>query len=211
MIGAATSLLALGLLASGCARAYLDGDAGPDDQTDGFPSRPDSGDDPDKIVIQSATVGAPNTNGLNVTDNTWIGWRFQVEVETASDVVGFYTAGGSGTAFTTLIALDGETDLPDTADLSGTDVLLAPVVFNVRAAEGDIRIPLEVTLQPGWYAVVYGTDAFGATSADAMTLISRGNDMLEGAQFPFIMVQSTQAITETSLDGMRMFVEGRRP
>jgi len=62
--------------------------------------------------------------------------------------------------------LDDESDFPDSGDLSTPDVLgSTELTFPVPSAEvfGDLNL----TLEPGWYALVFGSGLFGTSGNGA--------------------------------------------
>jgi hypothetical protein len=70
---------------------------------------------------------------------------------------------GQGSSFFgAIVCLDGATDFPNSGNLLSTDVLgRGLLVFPNTSAEvfGDLALPLD----PGWYALVFGSGLFGAT------------------------------------------------
>lgn len=165
--------------------------------------------DPNAVVYQTATYGnAHPNNGQNITDRTWIGWRFQVAENVTAHTLGFVTKGSSGTGFATLVQLTSSDDLPDAVDLSGSDLIIDPVVFSFPASEQEVRVPVSVSLVPGWYAVVFGTGAFGAFSDD-LSLVSRGHDSVS-ARTPFVLLQSNQSTFDLAHTDLRIFVDTLR-
>jgi hypothetical protein len=77
-------------------------------------------------------------------------------------VGGHFAAPSVGDFFGAIVALDGAMDFPDSENLSTPDVIRhASLSFPTSSAE--VFGNLEVSLQPGWYALVYGSGLFGTS------------------------------------------------
>jgi hypothetical protein len=76
--------------------------------------------------------------------------------------------------------------MPDSADLSGSDVVARSLfVTGPAGANRDIDLAFDITLAPGWYAIVVGTGAHFATSAGG--LVVDGHHMVAGTQPTFTL------------------------
>jgi len=144
-------------------------------------------------------------SGFAISERFWVGWRFSVpEGETWEvDGVGFHNRGGSGDVFGALVDLDGPDDLPDSVDLTSADVRdveLAPL-----AGRGHVVAPVTATLTSGWYAVVFGTSAFGASATGEYVGPSTGHVPVVGQQPPFTILRDTGA-TFDQRPGPRLFL-----
>jgi hypothetical protein len=69
---------------------------------------------------------------------------------------------GNGQFFGGIVALTSAADLPDSIDLATPDVL-ATTRLTFPYPSADVSAPLTVTLNPGHYALVFGSGLFGAT------------------------------------------------
>jgi hypothetical protein len=135
------------------------------------------------ILFESGTLGpmgipfsglgggtAPGSSG--VTPNVFSGVRFQLLQSATTTSVGghFVDSPTSGdTFFGAIVRLDDQTDFPDSGNLSTPDVLGTTLItFPNLSAEvfGD----LELEMDPGWYALVFGSGLFGATGSGAAVL-----------------------------------------
>jgi len=117
------------------------------------------------LIFETAT-GSPLSSGLSVDDFFWPTHRFEITSATGlSSVGGFFdnTTAGAITIFGAVIALSGPADFPDSLDLSTSDVLGA-ALLDIDAAPGDYSGKLSLALDPGWYALAFGTGRFGADS-----------------------------------------------
>jgi len=123
------------------------------------------------LIYESATMGAPGQTiwGHMVLGHTQFGGvRFELTSPMQVDAIGghfaTYYPGGSNNLFGALISLTGETDVPDSSNLSTTDVLRT-VAFDPTGTSSDHIIDIDpVLLSPGWYAVVFGAGLHGAVA-----------------------------------------------
>ena len=159
-------------------------------------------DDSTGILYESATLGgngSPRRFGIGA--NQFLGVRFQVESKATTSRIGLNQMKGSGEIFGAIVRLTGPTDSPDSADLS-TDDLVGSVSITVDAAQGEYGAHLPVVLDPGWYALVYGSGLFGATGSAEVP----GNDTDIGTPSYFFRDGGGNYLNGT--DGVRYFVEG---
>ncbi|MCA9198488.1 MAG: tandem-95 repeat protein, partial [Planctomycetales bacterium] len=145
----------------------------------------------------------------SINDTNYYGVRFEVTETIQVDRVGgnFQFISGTG-PFAAIVQLDGPTDFPDSENLSTPDVLATTVVPVAYQQDGDVRGDIDVTLQPGWYAVMFGTGAFGSTGITNLLL----NNVPNGNQ-TFIHSQPTvpRFLTPTAFSGVpnaRFVIEG---
>lgn len=123
-------------------------------------------------IFESGTLGPTglpqgSVSATNITFSVFTGVRFELtQPVLTAQVGGHFVSTTNGTFFGAIVALDDENDFPDSGDLSTPDVLgAATLTFPVPSAEvfGD----LEVSLDPGWYALVFGSGLFGTGSDGA--------------------------------------------
>ena len=126
----------------------------------------------DVIVFQSSLMGAPAFGGYSLSSNQYLGARFHISAPTQIIAVGGNIGGGwfhsdgstsGATVFGSIVPLSGPTALPSNTtfetDVLGVTVFTTPNGFHDPSA--DLRAPLALTLQPGWYGLVFGAGAFG--------------------------------------------------
>jgi hypothetical protein len=80
--------------------------------------------------------------------------------------IGGFISNGPGSEKTVLAAivqLTGGTDLPDSIDLTSSN-FLSTTLMNVGATCNLYQAATSLTLAPGWYALEFGTNAFGESS-----------------------------------------------
>jgi len=103
--------------------------------------------------------------GTNISPDVFTGVRIFFDQPVITTQIGGHfvkNTGADESFFGAIIALDNESDFPDSGDLSTPDVLgSTSLVFPEPSDEvfGD----LDLTLAPGWYALVFGSGLFDAT------------------------------------------------
>jgi hypothetical protein len=158
-------------------------------------------------LYESATLGPTGTapGGLEVSSPQFVGSRFFVSGTPTTTRVGGHLYEtqfqplGNHQIFGALVALAGPTDVPDSFDLSTPDVL-GSTLLTLQPLSNDVSAPLQVSLTPGWYAVIFGSGQFGATGHGAFTY----NNTPVGNPDNFSRL-GDQYLSEA--DAMRMFVE----
>lgn len=136
------------------------------------------------------------TSGISFSSNFWSGFRFPITTSGGARIVRIgleLDPDSAGTAFGAIVRLTGMSDMPDDPTLVGADVL-AVVSITVPASPGFVIVeaPTDVMVPPGWYAVVFGTGAFGATVTGG-TIPSAGGGgcrALGTSDYPFTIRQS---------------------
>lgn len=117
-------------------------------------------------TIACAPIVPPEaTAGMVFSTTFWPGFRFEATTATRVSRVGLQlTPDRAGSFFAAIVRLSGPTDAPDTSDLTSADVI-ARIDVAVPAASRPIVVdtPADVALTPGWYALVFGTDAVGGS------------------------------------------------
>lgn len=119
------------------------------------------------MIYESATTSG-GTDGYLVGGpppgfDQYLGVRFNLTSPVTTDTIGgrFHTAFPGVTLFGAIVALTDLTDFPDSVNLSTPDVL-AVAVFPV-GVDADYSAPISATLVPGDYALVFGSELFGAS------------------------------------------------
>jgi hypothetical protein len=94
-----------------------------------------------------------------VVYNQNLGVRFQVDTQITTGSIGGYFSefqpGLESDIVGAIVRLSGPRDFPNSFNLRTRDVL-GTTMIHVSAPSGDFAGNLEVTLQPGWYALVFG-------------------------------------------------------
>ncbi len=122
------------------------------------------------ILFESGTLGPTGlaqgtVAATNITPNVFTGVRFQLtQSVVTTQIGGHFVDLVNGTFFGAIVALDDENDFPDSGDLSTPDVLgNTELTFPVPSDE--VFGNLSLALDPGWYALVFGSGLFN-TSGD---------------------------------------------
>jgi hypothetical protein len=122
-------------------------------------------------IYESALLGPQSDTGAWIGAEQFVGTRFHLANPTEVQQVGgaFFS---SGTIFGGIFALSGPTAFP-----SGNPFDVAPLALTVFEAQyspfdWDIRTPLNVTLAPGDYALVFGSGLYGATGVGSASTIN---------------------------------------
>ena len=115
-------------------------------------------------------AGAQGSAGVYLGDTSWFMHRFEITQATELETIGgnfqsFFSSPIS--LFGAVVSLTSSSDYPNannlsTADLLGTTLLTVP---HTGVNGQDVSAPLSLSLNPGWYAMVFGSDGFGAGSA----------------------------------------------
>lgn len=129
------------------------------------------------ILFESGTLGPTGiprgvVPGANVSASVFDGVRFQLTVPVVTTQVGGHFVGSPGTTdtfFGAIIALESANDFPDSGDLSTPDVLGSTMLaFPDPSAE--VFGNLALSLDTGWYALVFGSGLFDAAGDGAAPL-----------------------------------------
>ena len=122
-----------------------------------------------QVDIPRINVSAQEVLGLSVNEGVFSGVRFELtELVRTSKVGGHFVGpfGDENTFFGAIVSLTDANDFPDSRDLSTNDVL-ANTMLTFPESSAEVRGDLRLTLQPGWYALVFGSGLFGASGRGA--------------------------------------------
>ncbi|MHC4345251.1 MAG: hypothetical protein ACYSUP_11260, partial [Planctomycetota bacterium] len=113
------------------------------------------------MIHESATLGWTGVWAGYLLDITqFTGSRFHVSHQVEVTKIGGHMA-GSGDFFGAIISLSGSGTLPQGSPFSEAEVV-ASVVFTPSSPSTDYRTSLSVVLDPGYYALVFGSGELGA-------------------------------------------------
>lgn len=147
--------------------------------------------------------------GTGVDPNVYVGVRFEVDDPVLTTRIGGHFVGHpfnlSNEFFGALIQLEGETDFPDSEDFSSEDVLGVTTLIFPNPSD-EVFGKLSATLDPGWYAVVFGSGLFGKSAVGA----TLRNGLDDGPQTYIAWQPGTEWRELGSFfDNHRFVVEGR--
>ncbi len=120
------------------------------------------------VTLESAPLDAPNfIGGLSVIPSQFLGWRFQVtDTLQVTDIGGHLgSTSPNNEIFGAIVSLSEPNAFPQSNPFQPGEVLAA-TTLNPSFPTNDVTVPLSVTLNPGNYALVFGSGLFGA-SGDA--------------------------------------------
>ena len=131
-------------------------------------------------IFESGTLGATGVTwsevenqvslGANISSFAFNGVKFHLsQTVITTSIGGHFVAPNDGTFFGAIVALDDETDFPDSGDLSTPDTL-GHALLNCPISSAEVFGDLNLSLDPGWYALAFGSGLFGATGAGAALL-----------------------------------------
>jgi hypothetical protein len=129
------------------------------------------------IIYESGTLGPTGVPrgtipGANVSATVFNGVRFELTAPVRTSQIGGHFVGSIGTTdtfFGAIVSLSDSNDFPDSGNLSTPDVLGSTIVaFPEPSAE--VFGNLELTLNPGWYSLIFGSGLFGSSGDGAMPL-----------------------------------------
>ncbi len=123
------------------------------------------------IGIKTEDLYSQAIKGLNIGHRLFSGVRFHVnspaEVE---NVGGHFVAFEPGNSlFAAIVSLDEETDFPNSFELLSSDVL-GITLIDLPQQSAEVFGELSLQLSPGWYALVFGSELFGATGGGGAVL-----------------------------------------
>jgi hypothetical protein len=124
------------------------------------------------VFFQSASLNADPSGGTSLISDQWLGVRFEVDQPLDVTSVGGELIYCTGTLFGAIVSLGGPTGLPPGQEFDGANVVAETTFTAPDTGNGvvnDYQTPLPVTLDPGEYGLVFGSEAFGATGTGAMT------------------------------------------
>jgi hypothetical protein len=129
-----------------------------------------------------------------------------VEVES----VGGNLVALGGTIYAAIIPLSSPTALPPAAESYGLENVtpLATTVFTPPFPSDEILVPLSVRLNPGDYALIFGSGQFGATG-DAGMYSENDFDIPGSASYIYWNGQIDQVWHDSPFGGYRFVVTGR--
>jgi hypothetical protein len=124
------------------------------------------------VLLESATLGATGLNwGTSITEAQFVGWRFEIDAPLRVEAIGGHLLGlpavGNGQIFGALIRL-ASIDVFPAGDPFTPQETVATVVFQPAFPSSELLVPLSVALEPGAYALVFGSNLFGATGNGAI-------------------------------------------
>jgi hypothetical protein len=125
------------------------------------------------ITLESASLGPTKQFGGIVLDaNQFLGWRFQLNstfqvTEIGGHLSGSFFSRGNNQIFGAIVSLSAPNALPQGDPFQPGEVV-ASTTFTPSFPSSDVTVPLSVTLNPGNYALIFGSGLFGASGEGFM-------------------------------------------
>jgi len=162
------------------------------------------------IIYESATMGPTSQNeGLYLGHDQFLGTRFHITEKVQVTSIGGHLE-GRGPLFGAIISLSSTTDLPKGSPLNSSEIV-ASTVFNVPLPDCDFRTPLSVTLEQGYYGLIFGSDLLGAPNGHG-GMPYGGQEILPGASYFYWIILPNSSVgawyTQTNSRYPRFVVEG---
>jgi hypothetical protein len=162
------------------------------------------------VSLESAPLGSTGqSGGALISSFQFLGWRFQLTDTLQVTYIGGHLGSLSpnNEIFGAIVPLSGSNALPQ-GNLSQPEEVLAATSFSFSPVftSNDVIVPLSVTLNPGNYALVFGSGLFGASGAAVMP--SNNNPNFPGSSYFFSNVNNGFAWVSGGLSGTRFFVKG---
>jgi hypothetical protein len=124
------------------------------------------------VTLESVPLGSTSVGGgATINADIFLGWRFQLtDTLQVTDIGGHlisYPNVGDEKIFGAIVSLNRPNALPQGNPFQSGEVL-ASTSFNAGFPSSDTTVPLSITLNPGNYALVFGSGLFGASGEGAL-------------------------------------------
>lgn len=131
-----------------------------------------------QVLFESASlgeVGLPvgTPPAIRISEGVFNGVRFELSQPSRIHSIGGHF-NGRGTFFGALVELDNIDDMPDTIDLTSDDVI-GTNTLDFPPLSSEVFAPLNITVESGFYALVFGGGLFDTSGNGAMP--SNGEDI----------------------------------
>jgi len=136
-----------------------------------------------EVIHESATMGpVGQISGAEISSSQFLGSRFSIsQTIQVTAIGGHLMQWGAGDIFGAIVELSSPSDLPNGSPFTGSEVV-ASTVFDPNVPSSDYLTPLSVTLAPGDYALIFGTNALGS-SGGLGAMPGEGQSDLPGASY----------------------------
>ncbi len=124
-------------------------------------------------IFESGTLGPTGiarndvTSGSNVNASVFVGVRFYLDQPVITTQIGGHfvkNTDANQSFFGAIVALTDQNDFPDSGNLSTSDVI-GTSFLAFPEPSNEVLGTLERLLNPGWYALVFGSGLFGASGS----------------------------------------------
>ena len=137
-----------------------------------------------ELLHESATMGAINQwLGYQIDEYTFFGSRFEVKETIEVTAIGGHLASiNDRNIFGAIVTLNDRYDFPSGSPFWSLEVE-GYTYFVPPAWSKDVRVPLNVILQPGWYGLVFGAGEFNFTRTAIASMPSSGQTSYPGSSY----------------------------
>jgi hypothetical protein len=164
------------------------------------------------FLFETATLGKTGeVGGIAVSDQV-LGARFYVDSPLQVEEVGGHLLGrppgaeGHGTIFAAIVRLSGPSAFPTEAP--GSLNVLAFTTFEAPFPSQDVVVPLSVSLEPGYYGLIFGgRGLFGCSGEGSMP--DNNTEIPENTSFFLWSTGRANAWLSASANGARFVIKGR--
>lgn len=158
------------------------------------------------VIYESASLGPIGQGGgFDADGDQFLGSRFSITDTVQVTAIGGHIslAAGIGDLFGAIVSLAGPNALPSGNPFDATT--LASTVFTLSPPSSDVLIPLSVMLDPGDYAVIFGSGQLGATGGFGV-MPGNNSDLPAGVDSYFFWTGTNW--TNGGFNNVRFLVEG---
>ena len=126
-------------------------------------------------LFESGTLGPTglaqgSVTASNISASVYAGARFRLTQPVKTTQIGGHFVSATGdNFFGAIVELGNANDFPDSGDLTTSDVL-GTAELNFPVLSDEVFGNLDLTLYPGWYALVFGSGLFDTTGDGAAPL-----------------------------------------
>jgi hypothetical protein len=115
------------------------------------------------VGVTQSDVLSGSVPATNINPDVFVGVRFHTSRTAITSRIGGHFVGGSDSTlfFGAIVQLTNSNDFPDSGDLSTPDVI-GRTWLSFQHPSREDYVDLSVSLEPGWYALVFGSGLFGA-------------------------------------------------
>jgi hypothetical protein len=128
-----------------------------------------------EVLFESGTLGptgvpwsqltSGDVPGSVISPTVFTGVRFRLdESAITTQMGGHFGSPANGTFFAAVVALNSGSDFPDSGDLTSSDVL-GETLLTFPGPSAEVFSEIHLSLDPGWYALVFGSGLFGASGS----------------------------------------------
>jgi hypothetical protein len=140
----------------------------------------------------------------------FVGTRFELSSPALTTKIGGHFVGHPENTdndfFGAVVRIEHESDFPDSGDLSSSDVL-GTALLKFPQQSDEVFGELSITLEPGWYAVVFGSGLFGTTAVGGA--VRNGIDILSPTYIGWQPATTGWFELDDFFDNHRFVVEGQ--